>query len=66
MAPNFCPDKSNQSCSLTTKEMLVILLDVKDDRPRQLHLREQVEISQDEEHLALSLKLRDHKLLESK
>ena len=46
--------------------MLVILLDVKDDRPRQLHLREQVKVSQDEEHLALSLKLRDHKLLESK
>lgn len=43
--------------------MLVILLDVEDNRARQLHLREQVEISQDEEDLALGLEVGDHELL---
>ena len=33
------------------------------NRTRQLHLRQQVEIPQNEKHLTLRLKLRDHELL---
>ena len=44
--------------------MLVVFLDVEHDRASQLHFGQQVEISQDEEDLALRLELRDHELLE--
>lgn len=48
---------------LTAEEMLVVLLDVEYDRARQLHLREQIEVTQDKEHFALRFELRDHELL---
>ena len=44
--------------------MLVVLLHMEDNRACQLHLGQQIEVSQDEEHLALRLELRDHELLE--
>lgn len=43
--------------------MFVILLDMEDDGAGQLNLGEKVEITKDEEDLALCLKLRDHVLL---
>lgn len=43
--------------------MLVVLFDMEHNRASQLDFCEQVEISQDEEDLALLLKLRDHVLL---
>ena len=46
--------------------MLVVLFDMEDDRARQLHLGEEVEVAQNEEHLALRLILRNHILLERK
>ena len=46
--------------------MLVVLLHMEDNRASQLHLGQQIEVSQDEEHLALRLELRDHELLEGK
>ena len=39
---------------------------MEDNRACQLHLGQQIEVSQDEEHLALRLELRDHELLERK
>ena len=46
--------------------MLVILLDMEDDRSRKLYLSEQIEISQDKEYLALCLKLSNHEFLVGK
>ena len=46
--------------------MLVILLDMENDRSRKLYLSEQIEISQDKEHLALGLKLSNHEFLVGK
>ena len=43
--------------------MFVVFFDVKDDGSCQLNLGQQVEISQNKENFALSLKLRDHVLL---
>ena len=43
--------------------MLVIFLDVEHNGTGQLDLCEQIEISQDEEDLALGFELRDHELL---
>ena len=48
---------------LTSEEMLVVLLDMEDNSASQLDLGEEVEVSQDEEDLALRLELRDHELL---
>ena len=49
--------------SLTPKEVLVVFLHVEHNGTCQLDLGEQVEVSEDEENLALLLKLRDHVLL---
>ena len=46
--------------------MFVVFFDVKDNGACQLNLGQQVEISENEENLALSLKLRNHVLLISK
>jgi len=43
--------------------VLVVFLDVEDDGTGELDLRQQVEVSQNEENLALGLKLSDHVLL---
>lgn len=55
---------SHYTCRVVqTEEMLVIFLDVEDYSSCQLDLGEQVEISENEEDLALSFKLSDHELL---
>ena len=43
--------------------MFVVFLDVEHNRASDLHLRQQVEVSQDEKDFALGLKLLDHVLL---
>lgn len=45
--------------------MFVIFLDMEYDRSCQLHLGQKVEITKDEEHLALGFELSDHELLVS-
>ncbi len=48
---------------LTAKEVLVVFLDMEDYGACQLDLGQEIEISEDEEDLALSLKLSNHVLL---
>ena len=57
-------DTRHYACRVVkAKEVLVILLHMEYNGPRQLHFREQVEVPQNEKDLALRFKLSDHELL---
>ena len=48
---------------LTSEKVLVVFLNMENNGACQLHFGQQVEVSQNEEHFALRLKLSDHEFL---